>query len=1065
MRLCAGDEEYVVIEGNLGIETLTTPYSLASDCQAATFWTATPKNIWRNNVAANSHGNGFWFELDAGAAGDFTKAPTIEVSGNNFHDNNLRGWFIAPKYLPETPQYFHGNTYTRNHMDGIFYGVGGDTHHVGDNFVSNSGNGDLLWWFFPSRESSRWIPNLKDVTFTGGKYNPGKGARRLPRPTAALFAPNQEFFLVDGAEFTDYEDGSAITQCFDCCGYRSRQGAYTTRFANLFFDNSARRTSYVCPEKQIFMDLDGSLTGDKAKGVAGDAGASVVAYHAFNEWDECPRADKKFSKGLVCSSKVRVRKLAIPINVNVPKVYAPVTNAGRQVYLKQSEMIDPMGFVAVFESNRVNSSGSVRPIEKSAILTAVAGFLGLDQRHVAETTMPAQAGKSQGIAVQIGGHLDVLSKNDDLGRKHVDVSHNGLCETGVIKADLLAYTGLCVDAYGKQVPLFAAHNKTDLTPEACIAWCQSYTQGTGCQHIPGIACHVVTAKKLRSGSIYDSYGNAKAVTLWQHSYKSGWEASFGVGAFRAVDVVAHGGRSNDASTIEVKAGYVATVYSHGDLTGNPTKYTAGRHGLRRNDDLSSIRVAQVHSANGQHVGWPSQGVAAKSTCWTMASVPSHPFVGCYVNQGPGGVRVCPQKGGRYEAHTGQANHGDLCRNSGRAWDCPTHCEFAPGKGRPYCVLKGSASPCRNTAPSMRGRTMEQCRAAAKEKGWSYFGLENPGGSPGAETGDCHISELRPKAARTKYTSSCGEKIDASGQLLGGAAAMALYQTYVTNTGGNVRTFRLQDYWGRLSVVGIKPKPLLCSKPAVVQPVCEHKHVPRELDEAAPSTGRLLFNMAASRGAASGYSAMSETDFNDAFEKSPSKIIVRVCSSCSASHKLIFYKRKTAPPKGWSLRHNLLHSWMKKNNVMDTDFSLHSSYSDALVGANPWLYCNYDDARVGMPRDCGPTGAVHNNWMTQKHHHWALYIAMGEAPANSTRIATNEFDALGSGTVCTVSPGTVLPEGSTFPIKAYAGKQQCKTWGDESTQYDAIDYVSSTWTRDTEHTKNFQRQRRDSDGTC
>ena len=132
MRSCAGDEEYVVIEGNLGIETLTTPYSLASDCQASTFWTATPKNLWRNNIAANSHGNGFWFELDAGAAGDFTTAPTIEVRGNNFHDNNLRGWFIAPKYLPETPQYFHDNTYTRNHMDGIFYGVGGDTHHVGD---------------------------------------------------------------------------------------------------------------------------------------------------------------------------------------------------------------------------------------------------------------------------------------------------------------------------------------------------------------------------------------------------------------------------------------------------------------------------------------------------------------------------------------------------------------------------------------------------------------------------------------------------------------------------------------------------------------------------------------------------------------------------------------------------------------------------------------------------------------------------------------------------------------------------------------------------------------------
>lgn len=30
-----GDEEYVRIEGNLAVETMTSPYSLKSDCQAA----------------------------------------------------------------------------------------------------------------------------------------------------------------------------------------------------------------------------------------------------------------------------------------------------------------------------------------------------------------------------------------------------------------------------------------------------------------------------------------------------------------------------------------------------------------------------------------------------------------------------------------------------------------------------------------------------------------------------------------------------------------------------------------------------------------------------------------------------------------------------------------------------------------------------------------------------------------------------------------------------------------------------------------------------------------------
>jgi hypothetical protein len=27
----------------------------------------------------------------------------------------------------------------------------------------------------------------------------------------------------------------------------------------------------------------------------------------------------------------------------------------------------------------------------------------------------------------------------------------------------------------------------------------------------------------------------------------------------------------------------------------------------------------------------------------------------------------------------------------------------------------------------------------------------------------------------------------------------------------------------------------------------------------------------------------------------------------------------------------------------------------------WLFCNYDDASVGFPRDCGPTGPVTNQW--------------------------------------------------------------------------------------------------------
>lgn len=414
-----GDEEYVRLERNLGVETMISPYSLFSDCQAATFWTASPKNFWRDNVAANSHGHGFWFELDAGAAGDFTRHPTLDVSNNIYHDNNLRGWFIAPTYTPETPQYFRNNTYYRNQLDGVFYGVGGDTHHVGDKFVSNGGSADLLWWFFPSRESSRWIPNLKDVSFVGGHW--GIGGPPLHNGGGALFAPNMEFFLVDGAEFYNYSDIPAISQCFDCCGYRSRQGAYTTRFAGLTFPGSDRRTTYACPAKQIFFDLDGSLSGQ--------AGGTVTAFHRFNEWDECPRANETFSNGIVCNSSVRVRKLSIPSFLG-PKRTEPREILAKDFYIKQSVMQQPIGFR--FALPYQGDQSDPTRFEKKSVLEDIANFLALDYRHVVEDlSAPKYVTGIPVVQVIVGGYLDQPSNVDPVRRAEAEVAREWICSTGV----------------------------------------------------------------------------------------------------------------------------------------------------------------------------------------------------------------------------------------------------------------------------------------------------------------------------------------------------------------------------------------------------------------------------------------------------------------------------------------------------------------------------------------------------------------------------------------------------------------------------------------------------------
>ena len=242
----------------------------------------------------------------------------------------------------------------------------------------------MLWWFFPSKKDSYWIPNMKDVTFEGGHRTlNAKGARNLPAPFTGLFGPNQEHFLVDGVEFVDYGDVSTISQCFDCCGYRARQGAHTTRFNNLRFHGCDRRTSFACPAKQIFYDLDGSLSGSMPH-------STVTAYHAFNEWEECPRAGKLFSDGLVCNSSVRVRKMGIPLEVGVPLKVAPFELANRDLVIKKSRLVNPYGFTVILQT-APNSRylGSVPHFMKKLIMQAISDLVGLTERHVKEVDVPA----------------------------------------------------------------------------------------------------------------------------------------------------------------------------------------------------------------------------------------------------------------------------------------------------------------------------------------------------------------------------------------------------------------------------------------------------------------------------------------------------------------------------------------------------------------------------------------------------------------------------------------------------------------------------------------------------
>lgn len=310
-----GDERFNVMDNNLGIATLPSFLMLKSDTSPATFWTANPTNIWRNNVATDSSARGMWFEL-------MDQGPTIEHFNNSFHNNKGIGFRNYPNYSPPSPQYFYENTYHNNGGNGLFYKKGGDNHHAFSKFVSNGV--DIFWkkysthnvphtapaqapWNGEEFTTSRWIPNVRDCYFWGSYSE-----KPSPRGSQALFLPQAEYFYVDGATFDGYKDAGVISGCNGCCGTTSpKQGGFTFRFSRLDFRDSEVRTRWTCPYKQIFLDLDSTLTGY--------TGGTALPFYKYNEWENECVADATGaysggswpSGGMVCNDKVRVRRLQI----------------------------------------------------------------------------------------------------------------------------------------------------------------------------------------------------------------------------------------------------------------------------------------------------------------------------------------------------------------------------------------------------------------------------------------------------------------------------------------------------------------------------------------------------------------------------------------------------------------------------------------------------------------------------------------------------------------------------------------------------------------------------------
>mmetsp|Transcript_9868 Transcript_9868/g.13957 ORF Transcript_9868/g.13957 Transcript_9868/m.13957 type:complete len:501 (+) Transcript_9868:187-1689(+) len=134
----------------------------------------------------------------------------------------------------------------------------------------------------------------------------------------------------------------------------------------------------------------------------------------------------------------------------------------------------------------------------------------------------------------------------------------------------------------------------------------------------------------------------------------------------------------------------------------------------------------------------------------------------------------------------------------------------------------------------------------------------------------------------------------------------------------------------------------------------------------------------------------DREFREKLGKPPF-LVRRYCESCVESHRDIYYKRITELPAELNFFDLLMNNWFNTpGNAHHTDFELYSSVDDAVKGVGEWNYCNFNDAKVGFPRDCGPYRKTNGQWNS--------YVR---------RVSTGRFNAQHHGFYILKDPNTIV----------------------------------------------------------
>ena len=328
-----GIETNNLIEDNLGISTIQIWTLINTDVTAATYWITNPNNIVRRNRAAGGDWFGFWYKLENRVVGPSSN-PDICPDGVEmgiFTDNIAHSYFQGLRISEYSPRTYPCIPYDdpTNFQTDIWYQNNEPIPAVFSNFIAfkNFEYGLLVQMIgavefrnFKIAESRLCgvkigqtnltredMANLNGILIVGLSKNP-ENDTTIYRNARGIMTPRTDFLMINNISLYNFSlqyNMVAFESCADCNTLLKITGGKTTKFANVTFNNVDSKIVWGGTKKEIYLDLDGTLTG------TGNRSMITPYYPHLSGLPECLTIlnSSLYDDAVLCNQSLQLRSL------------------------------------------------------------------------------------------------------------------------------------------------------------------------------------------------------------------------------------------------------------------------------------------------------------------------------------------------------------------------------------------------------------------------------------------------------------------------------------------------------------------------------------------------------------------------------------------------------------------------------------------------------------------------------------------------------------------------------------------------------------------------------------